>query len=212
VNKKKVIGLTGNYCAGKNHLASLLEQRHIPVLDVDKLGHRAIETEKERLLERFGEDILSQDGSIDRKRLGIKVFGRQKELEALEEIIHPVANRETTAWINSQKENSCVINAALLHRSSAFEMLDAVIIVEAPFFVRLLRARKRDRLPWTALLKRFKSQKKFSAKFYKEIADIYRVENSAFFSFNKESSEKKLNERVNEILSSIGTNTGMIRG
>jgi dephospho-CoA kinase len=205
VNKKKVIGLTGYYCAGKNHVASLLEQNHIPVLDVDKLGHHAIETEKERLLKRFGDDILGQDGSIDRKRLGNKVFGRQKELEALEEIIHPVANSETLAWIDSQKGETCVINAALLHRSSAFEMLDAVIIVEAPFFVRLLRARKRDRLPWTALLKRFKSQRKFNPQFFKEIADIYRVENSAFFSFNREFAQKKLNKRVNEILCYIRT-------
>ena len=206
MNKKKVIGLTGNYCAGKNHVASILEENHIPVLDVDKLGHHAIETEKERLIKRFGDDILAQDGSgsIDRKRLGNKVFGRQKELEALEEIIHPVANSETLAWIDSQKEDACVINAALLHRSSAFEMLDAVIIVEAPFFIRLLRARKRDRLPWAALLKRFKSQRKFNSQFFKEIADIYRVENSAFFSFNREFAKKKLNKRVNEILSIEG--------
>ena len=204
MNKKKVIGLTGNYCAGKNHVASLLEQNHIPVLDVDKLGHHAIETEKERLLKRFGEDILGSDGLINRKRLGDKVFGRQKELKALEEIIHPVANSETLAWIDSQKEETCVINAALLHRSSAFNMLDAVIIVEAPFSVRLLRARKRDRLPWAALLKRFKSQRKFNSQFFKEIADIYRVENSAFFSFNREFAKKKLNKRVNEILSIEG--------
>jgi len=204
MNNRKVIGLTGKYCAGKNHVALLLEQCHIPVLDVDKLGHQAIETEKERLLIRFGEGILGSDGLIDRKRLGNKVFGRQKELEALEEIIHPAVNRETIAWINARQETSCVINAALLHRSSAFEMLDAVIIVKAPFFVRLLRAKKRDRLPWTALFKRFKSQRNFKAQFFKEIADIYRVENSACFNFNKDTAEKKLNKRVNEILFSIG--------
>jgi len=203
LNQKKIIGITGNYCAGKNHVASILERRFIPVLDVDKLGHKAIETEKERLLERFGDDILGQDGFIDRKRLGNKVFGRQKELQALEEIIHPVVNRDTLAWINTRPETVCVINAALLHRSSAFDMLDAVIIVEAPFFVRLLRARKRDRLPWTALLKRFKSQKNFKAQLFKKIADIYKVENSAFFSFNMESAEKKLNKRINEILSIV---------
>jgi dephospho-CoA kinase len=82
-------------------------------------------------------------------------------------------------------------------------MLDAVIIVEAPFFIRLLRARKRDRLPWTALLRRFKSQRKFNAQFFKGKTDIYRVKNSVCFSFNRDSSEKKLNKRVNEIFSLI---------
>ena len=181
VKEKKIIGLTGKYCAGKNHVARFLEQRGIPVLDVDKLGHDVIETEKERLLLRFGQDILGQSGLIDRKRLGSKVFGRPKELEALEEIIHPGANRETITWIKTREEKVCVINAALLHRSSAFEFLDAVIIVEAPFIVRLLRAKRRDRLPWITLLKRFMSQKKFSAQFFKEKTDIFRVENSGCF-------------------------------
>jgi len=205
VNGKKIIGLTGNYCAGKNHVASILERCSIPVLDVDKLGHKAIETEKELLLARFGNDILNEDGSglIDRKRLGNKVFGNEKELQALEEIIHPAANRETLAWINSRRETACAINAALLHRSSAFEMLDAVIIVEAPFFVRLLRAKKRDRLPWTALLKRFKSQRNFNAYFFSGKTDIYRVKNSVCFGFCRNSAEKKLNRRINEILSRV---------
>ena len=201
---KKIIGLTGKYCAGKNHVALILERHNIRVLDVDKLGHLAIETEKERLLERFGEDILSRDGSseshIDRKRLGNKVFGKPDELAALEEIIHPAANRETLAWINSQQGPACVINAALLHRSSAFEMLDAVIIVEAPFLVRLRRARKRDHLSLITLLKRFKSQNKFNAQFFKGKTDIYRVKNSVWFSFNKNSAEEKLNKRITEIL------------
>jgi len=159
--KKKLIGLTGNYCAGKNHVALLLEQRSIPVLDIDKLGHEVIEKEKERVLSRFGEDILGSDGLIERKRLGYKVFGKPNELSALEEIVHPAVNRETLTWIHGWGEKTCVINAALLHRSSAFQMLDAVIVVKAPFLVRLLRAKRRDRLPLTALLKRFRSQKGF---------------------------------------------------
>ena len=191
---KKLIGLTGFYCAGKNHVAQLLEKRGLAVLDVDKLGHGIIETEKERILARFGEDILSPGGTIDRKRLGAKVFGKGAELAALEEIIHPGANRETLAWIEGREEKACVINAALLHRSSAFEMLDAVIIVEAPLFARLLRARKRDRLSWLQLIKRFFSQRKFNPQYYRKKTDIYKVDNSLVCSEN----------RIDEILSLLG--------
>ena len=204
LKEKKVIGLIGNYCAGKNHVALLLEQRLVPVLDIDKLGHQVIKTDKERILSRFGEDILGSDGLIDRKLLGEKVFGRPKELEALEEIIHPGVNQETLTWINALKEDICVINAALLHRSSAYEILDAVIIVEAPFIVRLLRAKRRDKLPWRALLKRFRSQKGFSSQFYQEKTDIYKVENSGFFCQKKRSRERKLEKRIDEILSQKG--------
>ena len=203
-----IIGLTGTYCAGKNYIAGILEKRGLPVLDVDKLGHLAIETEKQLILDRFGIDILSANGTIDRKRLSAKVFGKPAELAALEAIIHPAVNRETNAWIKNQGKY-CVINAALLHRSSAFSMIDVLIVVEASFFTRLLRARRRDRLSWAELLKRFRSQKKFPAQYFSKKADIIRVKNSGnfgtwFFSLFGVKIAEKLEEHVDKILSSLG--------
>ena len=201
MKEKKIIGLTGTCCAGKNHLAAILETHGLPSLDVDKLGHKVIETEKERILACFGRDILAPEGFIDRKLLGEKVFGSPEKLSALENIIHPAVNRETLSWINSRNEKACVINAALLHRSSAFEILDLIIIVEAPFIVRLLRARKRDRLPWTALIKRLGSQSDFHTQYFKGKTDIYRVENSGFFCQKR---RNKPENRIKEILSLLG--------
>lgn len=206
-NNKKVVGIAGSYCAGKNHVASLLERRSFPVLDVDKLGHGVIETEKELIAARFGGDILDGSGLVNRRLLGEKVFGKPEELAALEEIIHPAVNRDTAGWIDAQKGNACFINAALLHRSSAFELLDAVILVEAPLLVRLLRARKRDRLPWLSLIKRFRSQKGFSPQLFKGKTDIYRVDNSFACVnpvFGKHVLRNKLEKRIDEILSLLG--------
>jgi len=196
MNIAKIIGITGSYCAGKNYIAHLLEQRFFPVLDVDKLGHEVIEEEKKRLVTRFGEDIIRPDGLVDRKRLGQKVFGKPKELAALEEIIHPEVNRKTLEWLETRKDKTCFINAALLHRSSASEALDAVILVEAPLLVRLRRAKKRDNLPWISLIKRFWSQRKFNYQFFIKKTDIYRVGNP--------SGCTNLEERIDEILSLQG--------
>jgi len=203
--KKKLIGLTGKYCAGKNHVALILEKRSIPVLDVDKLGHLVIERQKKRLLQRFGEDILDAKGQIDRKELGKRVFGRPIELAALEEIIHPLVNEETLSWLDGREEEVCVVNAALLHRSTAFGKLDAVIFVEAPFITRLLRARSRDRLPLATLLKRLHSQGEISPQFFRGKTDIYRVKNSVFSGFGEtgKNPDKRLEERLNEILSFV---------
>jgi dephospho-CoA kinase len=199
-----IIGLTGTYCAGKNFVARLLEERGLPVLDVDKLGHQALETEKKAVLERFGEAVLNPDGTVNRKFLGAKVFGRPEELAALEAIVHPAANRATLAWIEGQNGQNRVINAALLHRSSVFAALDAVILVEAPVLTRLLRARRRDRLPWIALIKRFRSQKEFTSQYFKEKTDIYRVENRGYFGFFARPSRTRLENRIDEILSRLG--------
>jgi dephospho-CoA kinase len=171
-----LIGLTGLYCSGKNYIAALLEKKGFAVLDVDALGHEAIRLEREAITARFGTDILiAGTGEIDRKLLGKKVFGKPRELAALEAIVHPAANALTGEWVAAQGERNCVINAALLHRSAAFDRLDAVIIVKAGFLRRLIRAKKRDRLSWIELMKRFRSQNDFSSQYLQKNADRKRV-------------------------------------
>jgi dephospho-CoA kinase len=198
----RIIGLTGLYCAGKNHIAAILEKRGLPVLDVDKLGHSAIEAEKAAIVSRFGEDVLVS-GHVDRRRLGEKVFGKSDELAALEAIVHPAANRLTDQWLaekagSGATGNACVINAALLHRSSAFPLLDALILVKAPLLIRFLRAKKRDKLSLAALLGRFSSQKTFSSQYFPKNPDTYIVNNYGF-----PGSERKLEKRIDTILKGL---------
>jgi dephospho-CoA kinase len=111
-----LIGLTGIYCAGKNHVAALLEKRGLAVVDVDKLGHIAIENQKEAIILRFGEDVLSGEGTVNRRLLGATVFGKEEEMVALQGIVHPEANRLTQEWITAQNGKPCVINAAGIHK------------------------------------------------------------------------------------------------
>ncbi|MDR2783732.1 MAG: dephospho-CoA kinase [Treponema sp.] len=179
-----LIGLTGPYCSGKNYIASLFEEQGLPTLDVDKLGHEAIRRKRDAITAHFGIDVLGKSGEIDRKVLGEKVFGSPHELAALEAIVHPVANALTGEWIAAQGGQSCVVNAALLHRSIAFDRLNAIVMVKAGFLTRLIRARKRDRLPWLELIKRFRSQRGFSSHYLQKNADnkdvnIYIINNTA---------------------------------
>ena len=186
------------YCSGKNYIAALLEQRGLASLDVDKLGHNAIENQKAAIIAQFGNDVQNPDGSINRRRLGEKVFGNNEAINALEAIVHPEANRLTMEWINAQNGKPCVINAALLHKSVVFGQLDCIILVSAPWFVRLIRARRRDKLPWAALIKRFLSQKTFTAQYTAGNADIYKVENQ------KTGNPEVLERRIDAILSKLG--------
>ncbi|MDR2134927.1 MAG: dephospho-CoA kinase [Treponema sp.] len=198
---RKLVGLTGLYCAGKNRVAALLEKRGLPVLDVDKLGHAAIEAERAAILSRFGGDLANPDGTVNRRLLGERAFGKPGEMAALQDIVHPAANRLTGEWLAAQAGKPCVFNAAVLHKSSVFGQLDFIILVEAPFFVRLLRARKRDGLSWRSLLKRFGSQKHFISQYLSGKADIYRVYNP---SFGFRPYEAQLENRIDEILSGEG--------
>jgi len=199
-----IIGLTGKYCAGKNHIASILEAKGLPVLDVDKLGYQALETEKKTIFTQFGNDLQRDDGSLDRRLLGHRVFGQPEKLRQLENIIHPPVNRMTSEWIAALKPaNSphCVINAALLHRSIVFSSLDRIILVTAPLFIRLVRARRRDRLSWLAILKRFTSQQKFNSQYLTANAEIYKVGNPEIFVWRN--LHQKLECRIDRIFKGI---------
>ncbi|MDR1374837.1 MAG: dephospho-CoA kinase [Treponema sp.] len=204
MNGNALIGLTGTYCSGKNYVARFLEERGLPVLDVDKLGHEALEAEKAAVAARFGPDILGAGGAVDRRLLGDRVFGKPGELSALEDIVHPAANRLTEAWIGRQK-GPCVINAALLHRSGVFKRLHFIILVRAPFLTRLLRARRRDRLPLGSLIRRFKSQREFISQYLTQKADIYTIDNPGYCGFCSSLYRRRLENRLDAILSRKGT-------
>ena len=199
-----LIGLTGQYCAGKNHIAMLLEERGCEVLDVDKLGHRAIEAARDEIAARFGATVLDADGTVDRKALGKLVFGKAEELAALESIIHPAANRLTERWISERENKNLVINAALLHRSSVFARLDCVILVKAAFLTRLFRALRRDKLSIPVLLERFRSQKHFDSQYYSRKTDIHIVRNKGAFGPCVQLRARALERRIDSILTRIG--------
>jgi dephospho-CoA kinase len=195
-----LIGLTGKYCAGKNHVAALLEKRGLPVFDVDKCGYQILEAEKEKVFFRFGKDLQMADGSVNRRLLGLRVFGNSEKLAALEAIVHPPVNRMVDEWVAVQN-GDCVINAALLHRSAVFERLERVIVVTAPIITRLLRARRRDGLSWPELLRRFASQSDFNTQYSSINAEIKRVENPGLSGTRH--LNKKLECRINSILEGI---------
>ena len=194
-----LLGLTGLYCAGKNFVGGILEKKGFAVLDVDKLGHTALENRKTIIAERFGNGVLGRDGTMDRRALGEAVFGRPEELAALESIVHPEVNDLTLKWVEANSGRPRVINAALLHRSSVFDRLDAFIFVKAPYPLRLLRARKRDGLPWKQLLRRFKSQR-FDVYYSGKESDIYCIYNWGFGIFSQ-LNRRGLEKRVDMILS-----------
>jgi dephospho-CoA kinase len=199
-----LIGLTGTYCAGKNHVAALLEARGLPVLDVDKLGYKVLETEKETVFAQFGVDLRASDGSVDRRLLGQRVFGNPEKLAALEAIVHPAANRLANEWVAERDrtgDGACVINAALLHRTPLFARLDSIILVTAPYFTRLIRAKRRDKLSWGEILKRFASQKDFNSQYLSKNAEIYKVENPGLTGAGNPS--KKLERRLDKFMERI---------
>lgn len=87
-----VVGLTGGIGSGKSSVGALLRARGATVLDADDAARRVVEPGQPALAaiaERFGNQVVKPDGSLDRDRLGKLVFGGEGTLQDLNNIVHP---------------------------------------------------------------------------------------------------------------------------
>lgn len=141
-----IIGLTGKSCAGKDTVASMLPADRFSVIDVDALGHVALEANHGMLREAFGDSIFRPDGTVDRKILGPIVFSDPSKLGLLDSITHPWMKEEALRLAREAEEDGriAVINAALLESMGFVPSCDEVVLVIAPYEVREARALKRD--------------------------------------------------------------------
>ena len=146
-----VIGLTGKSCAGKDLFASLLPSERFFIIDVDKLGHEALAMNRDALVKAFGDRILKDDGSVDRKILGPIVFSDSDKLAILNSITHP--------WMKE-------INAALLESMGFVPHCDIVVLVIAPYEKRLERALQRDGMTPEAFRARSDAQKEIGESLF----------------------------------------------
>jgi len=97
-----MIGLTGGIGSGKSTVAELLAERGAHVIDADRVAHEVYAPGTlgfERIVERFGDDIVGDDGAIDRARLGALVFRDPAALADLNGIVHPLVRAEVASRI-----------------------------------------------------------------------------------------------------------------
>jgi dephospho-CoA kinase len=166
-----LIGLTGGYCAGKNTVAAFLEKKGWACIDVDKLGHEAIDMAADAIRERFGAAVTGADGRVDRRELARIVFSDASALADQEAIVHPVAIRLMEERIAAAveaaraagREPRVCVNAALLHRAGIIPSCDAIIELRAPLLARLARGMRRDGTGALAALRRIARQRGFRA-------------------------------------------------
>lgn len=148
-----VLGLTGGIGAGKSTLAQLLKLRGAVVIDADEVAREVIAptgTVWEKLVGRFGEDILLKDKTIDRKKLGSIVFFDSEELKALNRLTHPAIREAINKRLARLKRNVprehppqiLIVDAPLLAEAGLLPSVDMVVVVSAPEEVRLERLRK----------------------------------------------------------------------
>lgn len=156
-----VIGLTGGSGSGKSTVASLMQQRGIHVIDADKIGRFVVEKGRpalDEIVAEFGEDVLFENGDLDRKKLGSIVFTNKEALLKLNAITHKYITEIVKEELAANKGIICAIDAAVLKESGIIDMCDHVIAVIADKDVRIKRIMARDGLSEQSAKDRINSQ------------------------------------------------------
>jgi dephospho-CoA kinase len=152
--RKPVIGLVGGIGAGKSTVAAALVRHGGRVIAGDPLGHEALEEPeiRERVAGAFaGRDILTADGSVDRKKLGRVVFPSPVERSRLEHLVHPYIEERIRQEIDKAMADPSVkfvvLDAAIMLEAGWDDVCDKLIYVDAARPVRL--ARVQNQRGWT---------------------------------------------------------------
>ena len=159
-----VIGLTGSIGTGKSEAARQLEALGASIISADEVGHEAYtpNTEAwEQVIAAFGDDILQDDGDIDRRKLGAIVFSDPSQLEKLNQIMHPRMARmvaDKIGVLRDQGVNVVVEEAALLFEAGWDTLVEEVWVTDSPDHIVIGRLKERNGLSEEEAKKRINSQ------------------------------------------------------
>ncbi len=145
------VGLTGQSGAGKGEFSRIFKSfQGVYCLDTDITAREVVEKGKpclKELCDYFGNEILCDDGTLDRKKLASVAFADKDKHEMLNKITHFYVIREIKQWlcdIKNEGARVAIIDAPLLFESGADALCDVTVGVTAPYTTRLKRVIKRD--------------------------------------------------------------------
>jgi dephospho-CoA kinase len=197
------VGLTGSIGVGKTFVASVFVELGCRVLDADQTAREVVMPGTpglKALVEVFGEDILTTDGTLDRKRLGARIFADQSQRERLNHILHPfiIARQDEilNGWEAEDPNGIGIVDAALMIESGGYKRFDKLIVVHCRPEVQLERLMLRDKLSRDEALRRINSQMPQEEK--QKFAD-YLIDTSDGFELTRSRTVEIYNELIRVI-------------
>lgn len=159
-----VIGLTGGIGTGKTHVSRLLESLGAAVVNADLLGHEVYRPHSEgwhAVVNAFGDQVVADNGEIDRRALGGIVFTDEEALQQLNAIMHPriyaLAEQRLNA-LSQEGETTAVLEAALLIEAKWTPLVNEVWVTVSPEADVISRLQQRNNLDEDAARSRINSQ------------------------------------------------------
>lgn len=167
-----LIGITGMIASGKSYVAKLYKEMGAYLLDADKIGHKLLNSNaiKKRIADAFGKEIFGDKGAIDRQKLADIVFCNKEKLMQLDDIMEkPITSvlRERIMELEDTGFPGIIaIDAALLPRWDLRNVMDMILLVEAPKWQLKNRLVRQRGLPADDAERRISAQDKLFENFH----------------------------------------------
>lgn len=172
-----IIGLTGGIACGKSTVARMLVSRGAKLVDADVIAREVVLPGSPvlgQVAARFGQAVLQEDGSLNRKKLGEIIFGDAEAKKELEMLLHPPIRQ--LMWERMQSLNEAdpsglvVVDIPLMYESGLESRFEEIMVVYVPREIQLQRLMVRDALDREQAERRLEAQWPIDRK--KELADI----------------------------------------
>jgi len=141
------VGLTGGIASGKSTAAKFFGALGVPIIDTDQLARDVVEPGQpplERLVERFGAGILTEDGHLDRPALRNIVFSDPKARADLEALTHPAIGAAGEAKSTELGGIYQILVLPLLVEKNLGSQLNRVLVVDCDEELQIRRLQTRD--------------------------------------------------------------------
>jgi len=194
-----IVGLTGGVASGKTAVSGVLKEEGAYIIDADQIARELAQPHQpawNELVRTFGEEILQEDGSIDRKKLADRVFADPNQRKLLNQILHPLITKEMdrrTKEIGQKNPQAIVvIDAPLLIEVGYHRQVDKVMVVTSTQAQQFERLKARDGINFEEALRILSSQMPIEEKV--KLAD---------FVIRNEGSLAEVRERTKEVFQEL---------
>lgn len=147
-----IVGLTGGIATGKSTVSQMFKTVGVPVIETDSIARDMLAkgTEGyEEVVTHFSKSILLTNNEINRKKLGMIVFGNHQKRSKLNEIVHPRVKSIVKTEIQKHKElgtKLIILDVPLLYETDFIDLVDKTIVVYTPFKKQKERLMERERI------------------------------------------------------------------
>ena len=180
MNETFKIGLTGGIASGKTTVCDLFKELSVEIIDADIISHELSKRDGDafqEILDAFGDDIIGDDGELDRKKLRSIVFNNNTKKKILEEIIHPKVLLSINEKIEASLSNYLIISVPLMIETGMNEMMDRILLIDCSAETQIQRLIKRDQTTREEAIIIIENQASIETK--RELSDDIIINNNA---------------------------------